>query len=173
MIETQRLILIPLTHVQLLQYRNADPALEESLGVTPVQREMSPELLDALDNTILPNVADPQQDYLYGTLWAAILKTDRIVIGDLCFVGPPNDAGEIEIGYGTYEAYRGKGLMREAVGGMVKWAQQQTPVKAVIASTDRTNEASSRILQRNGFLPAGATGDLLHWRLDFGDGALP
>ena len=36
------------------------------------------------------------------------------MIGDLCMVGEPNADGEIEIGYGTYEQFQGKGFMTKS-----------------------------------------------------------
>ena len=38
-------------------------------------------------------------------------------LGDLCFMGEPNAEGEVEIGYGTYQEFRKRGFMTEAVGG--------------------------------------------------------
>jgi len=63
-------------------------------------------------------------------------------------VGEPNEAGEIEIGYGTYDDCRGKGYMKEAVGGMLRWVEKQPIVKFVIASTEKTNIASFTILEK-------------------------
>lgn len=65
------------------------------------------ELKEALEQTILPNVADHTKNYLYSTLWTAISKAENKMIGDLCIVGEPNAAGEIEIGYGTYVEFQG------------------------------------------------------------------
>lgn len=59
--------------------------------------------------------------------------TDNKMVGDLCFMGEPGESGEIEIGYGTYEEFRQKGYMTEAVGGMIQWAHGQPGVYAVLA----------------------------------------
>ncbi len=85
------------------------------------------------------------------------------MVGDLCFMGLPNDNGEIEIGYGTYEDFRGNGYMTEAVGGMVGWAKTQPNIKKITASTDKTNRASYTVLQKNGFVKSGESDDLFHW----------
>ncbi len=164
-VETERLLLIPLTYDQLIKYLRDDNSLEDELDLNETNKTISDELKEAFSQTILPNVADKRKNYLYSTLWAAILKSENKMIGDLCFVGEPNSAGEIEIGYGTYEAYRNKGYMTEAVGGMVKWAQKQHGVTAVTASTEKRNIASFKVLRRNDFRKYAET-DLLHkWRV--------
>ncbi len=166
MIETERLRLLPLTYAQLAKYILADNSLEAELQINPTSRIISPELKEALEETILPNVANPEKNYLYSTLWTAILKSENKMVGDLCFIGEPNPAGEIEIGYGTYEDFRKKGFMTEAVGGMIGWAQMQSAVRAIVASTDKTNMASWMVLEKNGFVKCGETEAQFNWRLD-------
>jgi RimJ/RimL family protein N-acetyltransferase len=60
--------------------------------------------------------------------------------------------------------------MSEAVGGIVKWASTQQSVKAIVASTEKTNIPSSRVLAKNDFVKTGETENLLHWRLDLKKG---
>ena len=110
MIETERLIIIPLTYEQLLKYIKCDNSLETELNLNKTSRTISPELKEAFEQTILPNMANPAKDYLYSTLWTAISKADNKMIGDLCIVGEPNPNGEIEIGYGTYNEFQTKDL---------------------------------------------------------------
>ncbi len=165
MIETKRLILQPLTYDQLVKYIRADNSLEDELDLNETSREISEELKEALEQTILPNVADPKKNYLYSTLWTVIWKEKNKMVGDLCFVGEPNGVGEIEIGYGTYDEFRKKGFMTEAVGGMVKWAEEQAEVKSIFAATEKSNVASSTILEKNNFIKVGETGTLFNWRL--------
>ena len=87
MIETKRLLLKPLTYSQLLKYIKSDDSLEEELNLNKTSRVIDPELKEAFEQTILPNVADPTKDYLYSTLWTAISKEENKLAGDLCFVG--------------------------------------------------------------------------------------
>lgn len=166
MIETKRLTLLPLTYAQLAQYIRADNSLEDALGLAPSGRTISPELHEAFEQTILPNVADPTKNFLFHTLWTMIDTSLNTMVGDLLIVGAPNEKGEIEIGYGTYEAFKGKGYMTEAVGGIIDWAKGQPGVKAIVAGTEKTNIASYTLLERNGFTKAGETDTLFTWRLD-------
>ena len=167
MIETERLILKPLTYDQLVKYIQADNSLELELNLVGNSRKISEPLKEALEQTILPNVADPKKDYLYSTLWTAISKESRMMVGDICIVGEPNENGEIEIGYGTYEAFRRQGFMTEAVGGLIEWAKSQTKVNSIIASTDKDNIASFTVLLKNDFVKIGETETLFNWKLTF------
>jgi [ribosomal protein S5]-alanine N-acetyltransferase len=165
MIETNRLIIKPLTYQQLVKYIACDNSLEAELKLNTGPRAISPELKEAFEQTILPNVADKGRNYLYSTLWTAILKSENKMVGDLCIVGEPNAAGEIEIGYGVDEAFQNRGLMTEMVNGMIEWAQNQSGVKFIIASTGKTNAASFRVLEKCLFLKVAETDTLFHWRL--------
>ncbi len=167
MIDTKRLVIKPLTYEQLVKYLRCDNSLETELNVNASSREVSPELKEAFEQTILPNVGDKSKNYLYSTLWTAISKADHKMVGDLCIVGEPNEEGEIEIGYGTYDEFQNKGFMTEMVSGMVEWASLQPEVKSIIASTDKVNTASFRVLEKNGFAKIGETESLLNWKLEF------
>jgi [ribosomal protein S5]-alanine N-acetyltransferase len=169
MIETRRLIIKPLTYEQLVKYTACDNSLEQELNVKPSSRTISPELKEALEETILLNVADTSKNYLYSTLWTAISKAENKMIGDLCIVGEPNAAGEIEIGYGTYDEFQGMGYMTEMVAGIISWAQTQPSVKSIVASTEKMNEASFRVLVKNGFIKINETDATIHWKLELTD----
>ncbi|MCF1749840.1 GNAT family N-acetyltransferase [Mariniradius sediminis] len=165
MIETARLIIKPLTYDQLVKYTACDNSLEEELNLNPSSRTISAELKEALEETILLNAADQSKNYLYSTLWTAISKEENKMIGDLCIVGEPNEAGEIEIGYGTYDEFQGMGYMTEMVGGIVNWAKTQPMVKSIVASTDKPNLASHKVLQKNGFIKVEESAIAITWRL--------
>ncbi len=165
MIETKRLIIKPLTYSQLEKYILNDNSLELELNLNETSRSISPELKEAFEQTILPNVADISKNYLFSTLWTIISKEDNKMVGDLCFVGAPNADGEIEIGYGTYDIFAGLGFMTEAVGGMISWAKKQQDIRTIIADTEKQNIASFRVLDKNGFVKTGETETLLKWKL--------
>ena len=165
MIETTRLIINPLTLDQLIKYIRNDGSLENELNLKIASRTISDDLKEALEHTILPNVETSERNYLFSTLWTIISKEENMMVGDLCFMGEPNTVGEIEIGFGTYESFRKRGFMTEAVGGMIKWADLQPDIKSIIASTDKDNLASSTVLQNNDFMLVGETDTLFKWKL--------
>jgi RimJ/RimL family protein N-acetyltransferase len=166
MIETERLLIKPLTYEQLVKYTKCDNSLEEELNLNETSRTISPELKEAFEQTILPNVADKSKNYLYSTLWTAISKAENKMIGDLCIVGEPNLVGEIEIGYGTYDEFQGMGFMTEIVSGIIVWTKTQPNVKAIIASTEKTNAASFKVLEKNNFVKISETATLFNWKLE-------
>ncbi len=166
MIETKRLVIKPLTYEQLIKYIRLDNSLEKELNLNRSNRTISPELREALEKTILPAVADKNKNYLYNTLWTIISKEDGKMVGDLCFTGDPDAAGEIEIGYGTYEIFRRRGYMAEAVGGIINWAKNQPDIRSILASTEKSNIASYSVLEKNSFIKLGETETLFQWKLN-------
>jgi len=166
MIETERLILRPLTYEQLIKYAKCDNSLETELNLNKTSRTISTELNEALEQTILPNVADKNNNYLYSTIWTAISKTEHKMVGDLCIYGEPNANGEIEIGYGTYDEFQNKGFMTEIVKGIIDWVKTQIKVKSIIASTDKSNAASYKVLEKNNFIKIGEGETLFNWKLE-------
>jgi [ribosomal protein S5]-alanine N-acetyltransferase len=165
MIETERLIIKPLTYEQLIKYIRLDNSLETELNLNETSRTISPDLREALEQTILPNVADSDKNYLFSTIWTIISKEENKMVGDLCFVGEPSADGEVEIGYGTYEEFRKRGFMTEAVSGIIKWTEKQQNIRSIIASTLKTNIDSFSLLEKNGFIKSGETETLYNWRL--------
>lgn len=165
MIETLRLLLHPLTTDQLIAYTRCDGSLEQELKIQRSQGPVSPELEEALQLTILPAVKAAAGHCYFSTLWTLIEKSSQKMVGDLCFMGEPGQSGELMLGYGLYDHCRGQGFMTEAVGGIVGWALSQPGVKAVVAETDPANEASWRVLQRNGFVRVNSDGGLWLWRV--------
>jgi GNAT superfamily N-acetyltransferase len=165
MIETKRLQIIPLLYDQLLMYVKADPSLEKELNVQPFIHSFSKDLLQIIEHIIIPKLLHPENDYHYFSIWLIILKTKRIVVGDLFFKGEPDDKGEIEIGYGTYEAQRTKGYMSEAIAGMIEWARKQQPVNAILAETEKMNTGSIKVLQNNHFQVYREKGNAVWMRL--------
>jgi [ribosomal protein S5]-alanine N-acetyltransferase len=163
-LETRRLIIFPLTYEQLLLYVQAENKLEKELSLNEGNRTVPPALRDAFIETILPAVADPENDYLYSTLWTIVSKEHNQMVADLCFKGEPNEQGEIEIGYGTYEEFQGNGYMTEAIAAIANWAFVQPKVKTILAETDQQNIASHRILEKNNFKTYQTTEAMLLWR---------
>jgi RimJ/RimL family protein N-acetyltransferase len=164
MIETTRLLIRPLTHAQVVAYAQADHALENELGLEPATGTLSAELQEAIEQAILPSLSDKTRDPLYSTLWIAIDRAENRMVGAFCMLGEPNENGEVEIGYGTFDEFQGRGFMTEIVGGILAWAKAQPRVAAVLASTEKSNIPSHRVLERNHFAHVGETGTLLHWK---------
>jgi len=87
------------------------------------------------------------------------------VVGGIGFMGPV-EGGEIEVGYGVVPSRRGHGYATEALVALLALAWHESALTTVIASTDLANLASQRVLEKAGFVRAGATEDQLQYRCD-------
>ena len=76
MIQTKRLIIIPLNYNQIIKYLKLDNSLENELNLDRSSRTISLELKEAIENTILPNVLNNSNNYLFSTLWTGISITE-------------------------------------------------------------------------------------------------
>jgi RimJ/RimL family protein N-acetyltransferase len=84
-----------------------------------------------------------------------VRRADGLAVGDIGFHGPPDEDGEVEIGYALAPCARGAGLATESVALLARWALAQPGVSAVSARVTPANHASVRVLERLGFLPDG------------------
>lgn len=151
MLETQRLKLIPLTYEQVEKLRHLDFKLEDELGLVRSNRDIPDFYKDALQRYTLKWIQADPDNYLFATVWIIIDKSENKIAGDIGFKRKPDEKGYVELGYSTQPIYRGKGYMTEAIGAMVNWAFTFDDVKAVIAETLESNEASIKVLKNNGF----------------------
>ena len=62
-----------------------------------------------------------------------------LVIGGAGFLGPPDDQGAVEIGYGTAPEWRNRGLATEAVVGLLAFAWSQPSVQTCVCD-DRSTQ---------------------------------
>ncbi len=100
--------------------------------------------------------------------WYALRKaegdTPRTLVGCGGFVGPPDAAGRAEIGFAIAADWRGQGLGRELVAGLVQHAAATGMVRELVASTGPENRAAQQVLLGNGF---GQAGPAVEGRLPF------
>jgi RimJ/RimL family protein N-acetyltransferase len=85
--------------------------------------------------------------------WLVVL--DSTVIGDCGTLGGLRPSGDIEIGYGLAEPYRGQGYGTELVQGLAGWLATQPGVRRVVAGTLPDNVPSRKVLERAGFVFEG------------------
>lgn len=85
-------------------------------------------------------------------------RADGQAIGGIGFKGRP-EGGRVEVGYGLAPSARGWGYAAEALAALLHVAAAHG-VSKVVADTDVDNVASQRTLERAGFRPSGADGDL-------------
>jgi RimJ/RimL family protein N-acetyltransferase len=130
-----------------------DLAWEEGFPAAP--------LLDVLERV----TADPDGPVRFGPYFAYVVirRRDGVAVGDVGFHGPPNEAGDVEVGYALVPGARGAGLATESVALLVQWAFTQPAVRTVSARVDPGNAASVRVLERLGFAADGESGSHLRY----------
>src|SRR3954469_22217262 len=80
-VHTDRLIILPLTYAQLSVYLQAGNLLEQELGLTLTNRDMSPAVKELVEQTTLPAMqAALAQDFVFLTFWLVIEKTSRMIV---------------------------------------------------------------------------------------------
>jgi [ribosomal protein S5]-alanine N-acetyltransferase len=89
------------------------------------------------------------------SLWFCIGRGPRALLGSAGFKGKPRDSS-VEIGYSMLEAHQRNGYCTEAVRALLGWAFEHQEVKKVIAHTLPELTPSIRVMEKCGFVFAGA-----------------
>jgi ribosomal-protein-alanine N-acetyltransferase len=168
MLETTRLKLVPLTHEQMLLYKNNPQGLAEDLGAKYEPRQNDPLVAQDLEEAIgfwIMNTDVYRSSFKWYTNWEIIVKNEHIAIGGIGFTGPPNEEGKSMVGYGLDIRYHGKGYATEALQAMVAWGFSHEPLKAITADTPLMNIPSHRVLEKNNFEEVNRDKSLIHWQL--------
>ncbi len=72
------------------------------------------------------------------------------IVGSCGFTGAPKN-GSVEIAYWTFKQFEGKGVASFACRELIAIANQTDPAILIIAKTAPSYNASTKILQNNGF----------------------
>ncbi len=166
MIETERLQIIGLKPAELEYYLRGNGQFEKLFNLRDTGRIVSGDVRERVERIILPKLRKMKgQDYLYSTFWVVVEKATSIIVAELGFKGIPDKNGIIEIGYGTMPSQRGRGIMTEAVGGMMQWAKTNPGIHFIYGETNINNLASIRVLEKNGFESFDLKQNMKWWRI--------
>ena len=94
-----------------------------------------------------------------------IRRADQRVIGDVGFMGPPDETGAVSLLCAFAVPARGQGYATEALGALLEWASGQEGLTCVLADTTRSNHIARRLLERVGFRSVGGDGELRYYML--------
>ena len=83
-----------------------------------------------------------------------VRNDDAAIVGSCGFKDTPKQ-GRVEIGYGVAPQARRQGMAVAAVAQLLALANASDEVREVLAQVSPTNVASTRVVQRLGFLPCG------------------
>lgn len=146
--KTNRLIIKPMS----------DAALEMLM-----KAQTDNELIKAYGDMLLGVRSNPRARLWY-TAWDISLPCGTRV-GDICFKGPPNKLGEVEIGYGILDNFQGQGYATEAVRAMCSWGFSMPGCYFIQAKTEEGSRASERVLEKCGFERRDAGGEGNLWEI--------
>lgn len=163
-IETERLLLRPLTMAQLNACLAGRQQLAQEMGVSLADDLFGDPVPWAIGKK-LEKMADlAEADHPWVTYWLIIPKETPVGVGLAGFKGYPNEKGEVEIGYGMHAAFQNKGYMTEAVAALLDWALGRPECTAVTAETEINNQPSIRVLEKVGMRQTGEENVHLYWR---------
>ncbi len=161
-LRSERLRIIPLNLEHFRLMLAGMDKMENALGLNSSAILLDEETQKAMEG-LYKQALDNRDKYLWYTNWQIILNDGNISVGSACFKGAPGITGEVEIGYGLNDSYRGRGYMAEAIRAIVTWALEQEGVFRVVAETDKKNIASQKVLWRSGFCRYKEEGECLYW----------
>jgi [ribosomal protein S5]-alanine N-acetyltransferase len=161
---TQRLELLPCSFevAQAVVTRNK-PQVERLLGLRVPDDWYGSEVLDIFPMYAQMLIDAPLQ--LGWGVWLMIYIANSTLIGDLGFLGKPDQTGTVEMGYEVLSAYRQQRFAFEAVEALVNFAFTQPELKRIIAHSPEDHVASIRILEKLGMQQISKDENLLEWEL--------
>lgn len=162
-LDTERLILIPLTAENLRLLIDNPKKMEQSLSIIESNRFLSSDLKQAMEIRLSKLLSD-EENYIWYTNWLIISKDQNCSVGGVMLKGLPNENGEVVIGYYTLPEYQRNGYMTETINNMKNWLLNQADVMYVIADTDKDNIPSHRVLEKCGAKIYKETDELYFWR---------
>jgi RimJ/RimL family protein N-acetyltransferase len=159
-LQTSRLTLIPLTHLQLqVWHKSGRKDLEKILDLNhnPWEVELfyEQETSQALRDFWIPQTAKFSLDFYWYTNWEIILNSSSCSVGGIGLAGLPDNEGTSEIGYVIDQKFRGQGIASEAVKTLSEWAFQDEGLHVLRAETPVDNAGSQRVLEKNDFQKTG------------------
>ena len=137
------------------------------IGASVSRRILTERLRRAIKMKIAKMTEADVHEHFWFTYWLIVINEDGFGAGMAGFKGVPNEAGEVEIGYGIDPEYQGKGYVTEAAKSLIGWAFQRNGCLSVLApDTKRENAASNRVLEKVGMHIYYESEDALSWRID-------
>lgn len=73
-----------------------------------------------------------------------------VVIGSVNMKGPPDESGDVEIGWGISEGFRRRGYAFEATAAAIGWAARQPGIESFSATIPETNLSSQDLARKLG-----------------------
>jgi ribosomal-protein-alanine N-acetyltransferase len=160
--ETRRLRLVPFS-LDLKKAAMYDRArLIQMLGVSIPEQWPGPDLAEALP-FFVENMEKAPTDPVWD--WLAIHTLDQSVIGDIGFMGGPDQNEVVEVGYSIVPDYRKQGYATEMARSLIEWALQEKGIKGITAACLNDNIGSIKVLEKIGMHQVEPDGNMLQWEI--------
>jgi [ribosomal protein S5]-alanine N-acetyltransferase len=161
-LETKRLQLIPFSLDLKKAALNDRARLIAMLGVDVPEHWPGPDLAEALPSFIENMERAPSEP---AWDWIAIHRSEQAVIGDIGFMGGPDQGGVVEVGYSIVPEYRNQGYATEMARALIAWAFQEKGIKVVTAACLDDNFGSIKVLEKAGMRRLEPDGNMLKWEI--------
>ncbi|MDR1116786.1 MAG: GNAT family N-acetyltransferase [Oscillospiraceae bacterium] len=163
-ITTRRLRLAPFTPEQMKRAVTDPSGAAAEIGAKFTEYDKGGADMRLIYERRLELILKRPEQWLFSTMWQIVLLSTGELAGELGFKGILPGA-ETEVGYSVRNAFSGRGLMTEALGGLLEFAgtRQYAYIDRVSALTQPYNKASMRVLEKNGFVNEGRRFALLYW----------
>jgi RimJ/RimL family protein N-acetyltransferase len=129
-------------------------ALGAALGARVPETWPPPFMDEATLRQFITLVSDRDGPALAGFYWVLVEDGERVLIGNGGLTR--EGAGQLALGYSVLEEYQGRGLATEAVAALLAFGFADPGVDLIVAYTYPSFTASRRVLEKSGFVPAGA-----------------
>ncbi len=145
-IVTERLVLreVTLNDANEILFLRSDPKVLSYLDKVPAKS------IDEVVDWI--NLVKKNKEENDGILWGIALKDDEKIIGTICYWRMEKTHYRAEIGYTLHPLQQGKGIMDEAMKAVLQYGFETMKLHSVEANVNPANNASIKLLERNGFI---------------------
>jgi [ribosomal protein S5]-alanine N-acetyltransferase len=151
------LVSMSLPFMHALLRHDLDAAARE-IGAT-VPPDMPDDLEHFLQFRIADLTADPSAQPWLGRAIVLDDADGRRIIGSVGFHAPPDESGQVEVGYRIEPEHRRQGVATEVVRALFEWAWREHGISRFRAATAPDNLASQAVLARFGFRQTGVQVD--------------
>lgn len=150
-IKTERLRLIPLNAAMLQAWSKSRSQLEQVLGLQPSDLQISSGMEEEIEEALefwKAFTKNHPEDFYWGTNWEIVLEAENRTIGGIGMGGPPNQHGQVTVGYHIDVRKHKQGYGTEALAGLRDWVMQQPGCTSMVAFTPVDNLPSQKVLAK-------------------------
>ncbi len=158
-VETPRLRLLPYSPAHYLALIDGVEAYEAIFGWPAAEGLRSFIVSDAVSPVWLEQLRAAKSADVWAHGFAVLHRESGTVIGSAGFKGPPDADGMAEIAYGIVPKFEKQGFATEVAGALVEFALRDERVRVIRAHTMNRDNASGRVLEKNGFESIGEVVD--------------